>query len=71
MSSARNQDLPWTDNDLQKLLKNNRRDIGEIVRSILECKHGDLYSADSMMMLLHEIGIKGEVLVVDLGNCID
>lgn len=68
VSSTRNQALPWSDTELVSLLGARGEGIDEIVRSILECNQGHPYSTNSMMEQLRELGIKGKVLMVDLGD---
>lgn len=67
-SSARNQTVPWDDTELTTLLTANGTDIEHVVESILECKKGRRYPVDSLEGHLRELGIKGKVLVIDLGG---
>lgn len=67
-SSARNQANPWDDTELTALLSASGKNIGHVVRSILECTKGRRYPVDSMEGQLRELGIKGKVLVIDLGD---
>ena len=68
VSSVRNHATPWDDTELTLLLGNYTNGIGHVVTSILECKQGLRYPADSMAEQLRELGIKGKVLVVYLGD---
>jgi hypothetical protein len=70
-SSARAQTMPWTDAELATLLAASKRGIGDIVRSICECLEGQLYPVDMMLNHLRELGIKGKVLVINLGELQD
>ena len=67
-SSTRNQAIPWDDTELTALLSASRRSVGHVVRSILECTEGRRYPVDSMEGQLRELGVKGKVLVIDLGD---
>lgn len=67
-SSARNQAIPWNYTELTALLSASGKSVGHVVRSILECTKGSHYPVDSMEGQLREPGIKGTVLVVDLGG---
>ncbi|MEG2802933.1 hypothetical protein [Stenotrophomonas sp.] len=66
VSSARTQTMPWTDAELTALLSANMLSIGDIVRAICECTEGQRYPADAMQSHLLDLGIKGDILVVDL-----
>jgi hypothetical protein len=63
--------MPWTDAELATLLAASKRGIGDIVRSICECLEGQLYPVDMMLNHLRELGIKGKVLVINLGELQD
>ncbi len=68
VSSSRTQNTPWTDSELVSLLKTSVKSIGEIVESICICKKGTPFASDYMHFQLLELGIKGEVLVIDLSS---
>ena len=70
-SSTRTQTTPWTDAELTALLAASMRPIGDIVRSICECLEGQPYPVDTMQNHLRELGIKGKVLVIILGDLQD
>lgn len=67
-SSSRNQTSPWTDAELSSLLSSKGKNIGQIVTSICECKKGKTLPTSQMQDHLRDIGIKGNVLVIDLGE---
>lgn len=71
ISSARTQTTPWTDTELTTLLAASKLAIGDIVRSICECLKGKPHPADTMQNYLQELGIKGNVLVVNLSEVRD
>jgi len=67
-SSARAQTKPWSDAELATVLGASKRTIGDIVRSVCECIEGQRYPIGMMQSHLGELGIKGEILVIDLGK---
>lgn len=68
VSSARATTLPWTDAELVAMLSASGIGIGGIVRSICNCTHGEPHPTDSMQGLLSDLGIKGDVLVIQFSE---
>ncbi|WP_336579299.1 hypothetical protein [Alcaligenes sp. CHO6] len=68
ISSARTQTAPWADTELTTLLAAQKQGIGEVVRSICECRKGQPLPVGGMQNHLTELGIKGKVLVINLSN---
>ncbi|KFZ30787.1 hypothetical protein IDSA_06760 [Pseudidiomarina salinarum] len=67
-SSSRSSTSTWTDAELKAILSASGKGIRDIVTAICSCTHGKVYSTSVMHSLLEELGIKGEVLVVQLGE---
>lgn len=65
-SFARTQTSPWADTELTTLLTAHKHGIGEVVRSICECRKGRPHPVEMMQSYLGELGIKGKVLVINL-----
>lgn len=70
-SSLRTQTVPWTDTELATILGTSMRGIGEIFRSICTCTQGRPFPTDTMQDHLRELGIKGNILVIDVGDPCD
>lgn len=66
ISSKRIQTKPWTDTELTSLLKTRKTNIGNVVKSICKCKKGICYPTNGIRYSLENLGIKGEVLVIDM-----
>lgn len=66
VSSTRTQSSPWTDNELTTLLSASKLSIGKILEAICSCTHGIPIAGDRIQEQLRELGIKGNVLVINL-----
>lgn len=71
VSSSRSSASPWQDAELTTMLSAYGKRIGEIVTAICNCTHGRVYSTNEMPGLLSELGLKGEVLVIQIGESYD
>ncbi len=70
-SASRNQNSPWIDSELVSLLSTRMQPIGKIIRSICMCERGTPIPIDNMQSMLFDLGIRGELLVINVANIDD